>query len=413
MIINPTITGGGKLVYPLSPNDVYKKTRPADWLYLPTPSMGEIYMLFHIPSGGGALCAFKVVCNGNYTVELGTIINNAFSQMETYTVASGMTWEHDFDSADYGNETSYGMKQAVIKISGQNITNVEPTTYSSVSSIKCWNIVDIRCLIPDNAIFMCGGRSALLSLNQLRYFSAEGSTLSSGTGSGSLRTGMFTYCTSLMAVMDIDFDGQTDVSYLFSYCQSLVAIPDLNTAAATNFNNMFLECSCLPSVPQLNFNSALNMSGMFRSCASIREVPTISAPLATNVSTMFNSCSSLFSIEECNIPSAKNISAMFQGASSLRIINKLSIKSVTSANALFTNCRALGKILLDPSVTGFSDVTLAFNNLSMSHNALVSLLNSLPTVTSATLNISGNYGTSSLTSTEISAAEAKGWTIVT
>lgn len=415
MIVNPN--RGRKVTYPLSPDEVYRQTRPADWLPLPAPSLGEVYMLFHIPSGGESLCAFEVTCSGNYTVSVGTISNGSYSAGSTYSVGSGSTWEHKFDSSDYGNETSDGMKQAIIKIVGSSITHIRPMVHSDgVANVVSSSVVDIRCLLPDGVAFICGGMTNRTSLKSLRYFSGEGGNFNPrGSGAGATTViGMFQFCESLLTVRGININGVTSVSGMFSYCSALIAVPNFNTSSVTDFSSMFLNCTAIEGVPSFNFNSALIINGLFRGCSALISVGDISAPLVTNAQNLFTECGLLRTIGEINIPSATSIAAAFQNCSSLMKISKLTFSSaLTNVNVAFTNLFLLGKILLESNDSGISGITIALSNCSLSHGALVSLFNNLPTVTSATLNIIGNFGTSELTESELAIATAKGWSVTT
>ena len=402
--------GGGRIELPLSPGEVYARTRPADWLELPEPGMGEAYMLFHIPKEGSALCALSASCTGSFTVAVGTVSGGAFVQGASGTVASGGVWEHEFDAEDYGNETSGGMRQAVIKLSGQGITSIAPAAHSARAQIMQWNIVDIRCLLPDGALFLCGGQNARSALTALRYFSGGGGKLAAGTGSGT-RVGMFQFCESLLAAQGIDTAGQEDMSAMFSNCPSLIAAPELDTSSAEDVSSMFLNCAALIAAPELDLSSAVTLNGLFRGCGSLSEAPDIDAPLAGNAQNLFTECGALRALGEVKLPAAASLAAAFQNCTALGRVERLKIAAATNLNVAFSNCALLGGIRLDPAVTGWAGAALSFANCAMGHAALSALLESLPSVSAGTLTLTGNRGAGELTAAEISAAEAKGWTV--
>lgn len=75
--------GGGGMAWPPTAEEVYALTRPADWLALPQPAPGEVYMLALIPAEGSALLAFTVECTGNWTAAVGTVSGGAFVSAES------------------------------------------------------------------------------------------------------------------------------------------------------------------------------------------------------------------------------------------------------------------------------------------------------------------------------------------
>ena len=126
--------GGSSGGDPLDPVEVYNNTRPSDWLSMPTPADNEMYLLFHIPDGVSSLLAFTVTCTGNYTVSLGSVSDGAFVQMSSTSVASGSKYEAELFADDYGNLTSDGMKQVMVKVSGTDILTWAPSTHSKKTS---------------------------------------------------------------------------------------------------------------------------------------------------------------------------------------------------------------------------------------------------------------------------------------
>ena len=176
MILNPIVIKKGEVSVsdaPPTPADVYNATRPSDWLTMPTPEDNEMYLLFHIPDGYSSLLAFVVTCTGDYTVAIGTVSNGAFVQASSASVASGSKYEAELFADDYGDLTSDGMKQVMVKVSGTNILTWEPSTHSkktSPSNFADWNIVEISCRLPSGTGVKCGNNTQSLALKHLRYF---------------------------------------------------------------------------------------------------------------------------------------------------------------------------------------------------------------------------------------------------
>ena len=214
-------TGGGSPSNPLDPVEVYNNTRPSDWLPMPTPAENEMYLLFHIPDRVSSLLAFTVTCTGNYTVELGTVSGGSFVASSSVDIASGSKYEAELFADDYGNLTSDGMKQVMVKVSGTDILTWAPSTHSkktSPSNFAGWNIVEISCNLPSGTSVACGSSSGSASLKKLRYFAWYGK------------------------------NAVTSMNYMFSGCYSLTAIPQMDTSAVTNMRSMFNGCNSLTSI---------------------------------------------------------------------------------------------------------------------------------------------------------------------
>ena len=159
------IPTASKLGTPLDPVEVYKNTRPADWLPMPEPQDNEMYLLFHIPDGVSSFLAFTVTCTGNYTVALGTVTGGQFVQKSAVSVASGSKYEAELFAKDYDNLTNDGMKQVMIKISGTNIFTWEPSGHNkrNLDSVYSWNIIEITCRLPSGTMIKIGNDKNLFA----------------------------------------------------------------------------------------------------------------------------------------------------------------------------------------------------------------------------------------------------------
>ena len=336
--------GGGSSGELLDPVEVYNTTRPSDWLPMPTPADNEMYLLFHIPDGVSSLLAFTVTCTGNYTVALGTVSGGSFVASSSVDIASGSKYETELFADDYGNLTSDGHKQVMVKVSGTDILTWSPSTHSkktSPSNFAGWNIVEIACRLPSGTSVACGSSTGALALRSLRYFTWHGENAVTNMSK------MFYGCNSLTAIPQLDTSAVTDMSFMFTNCNSLTAIPQLNTLAVTNMSQMFTNCNSLTAVPQMDTSAVTNMSFMFNSCDSLTAIPQMDTSAVTNMSFMFNVCYSLTSIT------------------------------------------------LDNTVTGWAGYAVSLQDCSLSHAAIVAFFNSLPTITSAkAITLTGNPGVS-------------------
>ena len=237
--------GGGSSSDPLDPVDVYNTTRPSDWLSMPTPADNEMYLLFHIPDGVSSLLAFTVTCTGNYTVALGSVSGSSFVASSSVDIASGSKYETELFADNYGNLTSDGHKQVMVKVSGTDILTWAPSTHSkktSPANFAGWNIVEISCNLPSGTSVACGSNTANMALRKLRYFAWYGK------------------------------NAVTNMSFMFNNCYSLTAIPQMDTLAVTDMGGMFQNCYSLTAVPQLDTSAVTNMRNMFSSCYSLTSI---------------------------------------------------------------------------------------------------------------------------------------------
>ena len=261
--------GGGSSGEPLDPVEVYNNTRPSDWLSVPTPADNEMYLLFHIPDGVSSLLAFTVTCTGNYTVALGTVSGDSFVASSSVDIASGSKYETELFADDYGNLTSDGHKQVMVKVSGTDILTWAPSTHSkktSPSNFAGWNIVEIACRIPSGTSMACGSSTENSALKKLRYFAWYGKNAVTNMSH------IFSNCNSLTAIPQMDTSAVTNMSHIFSECHSLTAIPQMDTSAVTDMSYIFSECHSLTAIPQMDTSAVTNMRSMFSACYSLTAI---------------------------------------------------------------------------------------------------------------------------------------------
>ena len=344
---------GGDSIDLIDPVAVYNNTRPSDWLSMPTPADNEIYLLFHIPDGVSSLLAFTVTCTGNYTIALGSVRDGAFVQMSSTIAASGRKYEAELFADEYGNLTSSGMKQVMVKVSGTNIRTWKPSAHrkkTSPSNFARWNIVEIACRLPNGETIVCGNSSENLALDKMRYFTCYGKNKVKNMDS------MFYNCYSLTAIPQLDTSLVTNMSNMFYNCYALTSIPQLNTSSVTNMSYMFYNCYSLTAIPQLDTSSVKNMNSMFYSCYSLTSIPQLDTSSVKNINRLFYNCYSLTSIPQLNTSSATSMNDMFHNCYALTSIPQLDTSSVTNMNDMFYNCYSLTSIpqLNTSSVTGMT-----------------------------------------------------------
>lgn len=426
------IKGGGD-DGPLDPFDVYAETRPTDWLPMPTPEDDEIYILFHIQDGASALIAFTVTCTGSYTVALGTIEDGVFVSSSSSSVASGSVYENELSASDFGNLTSTGHKQAMIKITGTDILTWVPSMHtkrSSPSNFAGWNIVEISCQLPNGTLVKCGNTTSAGALKWLQYFAWYGENNCTNASQ------MFANCICLRAILAFDLSKSTTMTSLFNHCINLIAIPNLDTSSMIIASSMFNECYLLPAVPLFNTSNATNLSSLFQSCRSLKKIPALNTLKVTSMSNIFSDCNLLETIPELNMIKVTSTSGMFTscsnltklpaldtskvtnfynmfyGCSRLTEIPQLNLSGTTTFNNTFGNCYSLAKITFDPTIENWAGGAISLANAALDHAAIVGFFNSLPTITAAkAITLTGNPGVSELTDAEKAIATNKNWTL--
>jgi len=169
-------------------------------------------------------------------------------------------------------------------------------------------------------------------------------------------------------------------------------------------SHMFNDTS-IKHVPQLNTAAVTAIDRMFQDCNTLQEVPLFNTALVTNMERCFSGCNGLQDVPLFNTASVTNMQSMFSDCRSLKRVLALNATSVTTGNfaGIFNNCNGLASI----AMTNIK-FTFSVENCNLSSAALDTIYTNLPTVTSKTITVSGNYGTSGDTP---SIATGKGWTV--
>ena len=386
-IVNPiTIvkTGGSPTPptpQPLDPEQVYRDTRPSDWLVMPEPQEDEIYFLCQISKDtvDDQVIAFDIGTSGQGTVEVGvTDSAGVFTPYSQYTATGTGLVTTKVPASIYGNVTTEGNTQLMCKVSAPSLW-------------KAWNRGWPRCKTFFTQVFEISSYAHLsyidattnncLSFSNLRYASFKGqlpqtnlSRVFSGcralialrqldTSNTTNFSFMFENCYSLTAIPQLDTSSGTIFNNMFSGCFSLTAIPQLNTSNGTDFRYMFQYCYSLTAIPQLDTSSGTNFQGMFSGCSSLTAIPQLDTSSGTNFNSMFSSCRSLTAIPQLNTSNGTSFSLMFGECSSLTVIPQLDTSSGTNFNSMFSSC--YGASLLNLTTYDF---TLATNVGGMLQN---------------------------------------------
>lgn len=387
----------------ITPEQVYAETRPADWLPMPMPEDNEIYLLFHIPDGLSGLIAFRVVANSLFKVETGTVRNGAFVPLTTSgNHISGTTYQAELFAEDYGDLTSDGFKQAMIKISAARISIVDLTqSHSKRSTYNYFNIVEISGMATNMFQFLVGTQQMNKACIALRYFALYGKNKIIADGANifrqcqslitvrSLDTSLFTSsdnmfagCAALITHAEFDLQNCTTTAYMYDGCYSLISSP-LKNITTENVSYMYRNCSSLIRLPNINIKNATyaqyfvsscaalrgsvvvdmpadtTLSYSFYSCRSLQEIDVQSIPLVTSLSYFASNCSSLKRLKIAQAPKVTNMSYLANGSGVETV--ELDTTVVTTLQSAFTNCYRLRRVVFTHIGTALNNMTSTFS----------------------------------------------------
>lgn len=374
----------GSTTLALSRNATGDWERPADWLPMPTLTLGDqrVNALVFVYPNDRNIIGF--IMNGNYTVDWGdgttaNFVSGVLAQ-KTYT----------YSSLPANTQTSDGARQAMVVITpqaGQNLTLVDfRATLTGVPSGYFQPFRDIGMVAP----FLTGlGLSTTTVRNATRWFTFLGTAgainpvnnfagllhIRGFTGTEWTRNindwtnGIAPGATNLVTVPLWETQNCTNFSSFLSGCTSLRNVPNFNTSNGVIFSSMFQGCTNLQTAPSLDTAKATNMSAMFASCTAMTAPPTFSntslvtnmsqlfsgcslltAPPAmdtgnvTNMSNVFNACSSLTSVPLYNTIKVVDINSMFAGCSAMKALPAFDFSAVTTAGTFAQNCSSLASV---------------------------------------------------------------------
>ena len=376
--------GVGSFILPQIEGGVKEWQRPSDWLPMPTniTETDQIFVGLHaVIENSDNYCAFSFTTSaGQYQVDWG---DGNVTLHNSGTIAQ---YQYNYASVSNSTLSSRGYKQVIIKV-----------TPVSGNLLTC-NFQQRFVTTPvQNQVYSSGFLDCILSMPN------ASTGLSITFGGINIR---HSYCEKV----DIKTIGNAPIMLnMFNGCHSLQSVPLFNTANVTNMQNMFYNCFSLKSVPLFNTANVTNMQNMFFNCSSLQSVPLLNTSNVTNMSYLFYGCFSLQSVPLFNTANVTNMAYMFQNCVSLNFIPAFITTSITSDFTTFANgCNSLNRILMS------FNRTMALQNCQLSKDALVEIFTNLinrTSTTSATIDITGNWGATALTSANRLIASNKNYTI--
>ena len=376
--------GVGSFILPQMQSSTNEWQRPADWLPMPTniTATDQTFVGLHaVIENSDNYCAFLFTTSaGQYRVDWG---DGNITLHNSGTIAQ---YQYNYASVSNSTLSSRGYKQVMIKVT--------PVS----GNLQSCNFQQRFVTTPvQNQAYSSGFLECILSMPNA---SVGQSIIFGGT------TIRHAYCEKV----DIKTIGNaTNLQNMFTSCYSLQSVPLFNTINVTIMAYMFNGCYSLQSVPLFNTINVTNMGSMFAGCVSLQSVPLFNTSNVTNMTYMFNSCYSLQSVPLFNTINVTNMLSMFSLCYSLNFIPAYTTTAVTTDFTSFANdCNSLNRILMS------FNRTVALKNCQLSKDALVEIFTNLTNrtaTTSATIDITGNWGASALTSADRLIATNKNYVI--
>ena len=354
--------------------------RPSDWLPMPTniTSADQIFVGLHaVFESGQNYCAFSFTTSaGQYKVDWG---DGTVTLHNSNTIA-----QKNYDYASISNSTlcSRGYKQVIIKV-----------TPVSGNLLSC-NFQQRFVTTPaQNQVYATGFLDCILSMPNATSITFGGTIIRH----------------SYVERFDVKTIGNvTSIQMMFYNCYSLQSVPLFNTQNVTNMSIMFYNCFSLQSVPLFNTQNVTDMGSMFFGCYSLQSVPLFNTQNVTTMQQMFQNCFSLQSVPLFNTQKVTSMFNMFLGCYSLNFIPNFNTALVTNFTAFANVCNSL-----DRCTTIFRN-SVGLQSCQLSKDALVEVFTNLvnrTATTSATIDITGNWGATALTSADRLIATGKNWSI--
>ena len=377
--------GVGSFILPQMQSSTNEWQRPADWLPMPTniTSADQTFVGLHaVIENSDNYCSFSFTTSAvQYQVDWG---DGNVTLHNSGTIAQ---YKYNYASVSNSTISSRGYKQVIVKVtpvSGNLLScNFQQRFFTSPAQNQAYSSGFLECILSmPNAI---SGGSITFGGTTIRH----------------------SYCEKV----DIKTIGNaTSMQNMFNACTSLQSVPLFNTTNATNMGNMFNLCYSLQSVPLFNTVNVTSMQNMFNACTSLQSVPLFNTTNATNMGNMFSSCLSIQSVPLFNTSNVTNMSFMFSSCYSLNFIPAFVTTAVTTDFTTFANgSNSLNRILMS------FNRTVSLVNCQLSKDALVEIFTNLvnrTATTSATIDITGNWGASALTSADRLIATNKNYIII-
>ena len=196
--------------------------------------------------------------------------------------------------------------------------------------------------------------------------------------------------------------------YATGFLDCILSMPNANAGQSITFGGTTIRHSYVERFDVKTIGSVTSMLNMFSNCHSLQSVPLFNTQKVTVMQQMFQNCFSLQSVPLFNTQNVTGMANMFNNCASLNFIPNFNTTLVTNFTNFANGCNSL-----DRCTTIFRN-SVGLQNCQLSKDALVEIFTNLTnrtSTTSATIDITGNWGATALTSADRLIATNKNWTI--
>lgn len=412
--------------------DYAEWVRPADWPAMPAPAANTIHILVPVFENGNNTHMTRIsVSSGTWSIDWG----------DGSAVESGLTsntqYNHTYSwsDVDLPAATSRGYKVAIITVttSGGNITTFSVGTQSLPGSGQIpGSYLEVQIQAASMTSLALGGNSAHRLLEHVNIVACGTLTTHADFLYGcnnmqklQVPSGFYASTTSLsrafqgcMKLKSLDLSSLggavTTINGAFASMYSLrsLVFPSGSLdASLTDMGSAFQNCFLLESItfPSGSLSAVTNAQIAFASCNMLRNLvfPAGAFAAVTQVQGMFTSCQNLHYIEfpSGSCANITRVDTMFNGCAMLQHVKFPSGAFAVAMTNTATFCTASNLARMEGCAIS---ITFSLTNNRLTAAALDEIYTALPTITSQTITVTNNPGTTGDTP---SIATAKGWTV--
>ena len=142
----------------------------------------------------------------------------------------------------------------------------------------------------------------------------------------------------------------------------LVAVDKINTSAVINAANIFSMCTSLKSLPEMDLNNATSMQNMCYGCQNLLTMPNIAIPNVTNAHQAFVNCNNLSKINLTNTEKLQVATYMFSGCSNISNLPNMSYGNISNKHWMFASTGLNGTVDLSVFTSNNLNTSYIYSN---------------------------------------------------
>ena len=411
--------------------------RPDDWVDMPATQTNTVDILVQVTDSDSNFCAINVTASGGYTVDWGD------GNIETFASASNAEHNYDFDSISLnGTETSEGYRQAILRFyptdGVSDITAMNTVvkhsrsglpTYSqpwleeqiNCPNLSSWvNYGSVLCRLCLNVDIITIG-DILNAIDWFReYRSLKNITYPAGSLANVTDATRWHYANYALTSITYPAGSLANVTnatrwHYANFALTNITYPAGSLANVTDATRWHYANYALPGItyPAGSLANVTNATSWHHTNFALTNITYPAGSLA-NVTDATNWHNANTALKSITYPAGSL--ANVTNATSWHHTN-FALTSITyPAGSLANVTNATNWHFANTSLKRIenikSSVSLNLTSLMLARAELVEIFNSLPTVTSQVLTITGNHGVQDLTASDLLIVTNKGWTVV-